>query len=176
MMLPYGLREDALALVDAGSQGTVYRIDQTRCIKVYHRPESLALELEVLLKARHEPQFPKVYEWGPDYMIREYIPGISLKEHLREHPLTENISRQIIELFQAFGRLGFRRMDTRMAHVLITPDGLIKAIDPANAMRKTGSYPRKFLSQLDDLKCKKTFLGHLRTANPSLYENWAFKP
>lgn len=79
-------------------------------------------------------------------------------------------------MFQAFGRLGFRRMDTRMAHVLITPDGLIKAIDPANAMRKTGSYPRKFLSQLDDLKCKKTFLGHLRTANPSLYENWAFKP
>ncbi len=172
MTLPYGLREDALQLIGEGSQGRVYLIDPWRCIKVYKRKEFLPLELEILLRAKDEPQFPKVYDWGYDYMIREFIPGVGLKEYLRRNPLTEDLSRQIAELFLAFERLGFNRMDTRMAHVIVTPEGRIKAIDPANAMRKQGSYPKKFLSQLSNLKCKKTFLNHLQTINPMLFKRW----
>ena len=172
MALPYGLKEENLKLVGKGSQGRVYLIDPRRCIKIYHRKEFLPLELEILLKAKNEPQFPEVYEWGEDYMIREYIPGINLGEYLRRHPLTEDLSRQIAELFLAFERLGFNRLDTRMAHVLVTPEGRIKAIDPANAMRKQGAYPRKFLSQLSDLKWKRTFFKHLQRINPTLYERW----
>lgn len=173
MTLPYGLQIEALPKIGEGSQGTVYRLDDKRCIKVYHRPEFLKWELDILLKARNELQFPRVHEWGDDYMIREYIPGIGLKGYLRQHPLTEEISRQIIELFQAFERLGFHRLDTRMAHVIVTPPGLIRAIDPANAMRKSGSYPKKFLSQLDKLKCKKTFFKHLQEMNPTFFKRWS---
>jgi predicted Ser/Thr protein kinase len=172
MALPYGWRAEDLLLLGDGSQGKVYLIDNWRCIKVYHRTEFLLPELEILLKARYEPQFSKVYEWGPDYMIREYIPGVGFKEYLRKHPLTEDISRQIVQLFQAFERLGFHRLDTRFAHIIVTPDGMLKAIDPANAMRKSGLYPRKFLSQLDKMKCKKLFLEHLREICPEYYERW----
>lgn len=172
MTLPYGLKEGALKMVGEGSQGKVYLIDPWRCIKFYKRKEFLPLELEILLKAKNEPQFPKVYEWGDDYMIREYIPGIGLKEYLRKSPLTEDLSRQLSELFLTFERLDFKRLDTRMAHLIVTPEGRIKAIDPANAMRKQGSFPKKFLSQLDDLKYKKTFLKHLQVINPTLYERW----
>jgi predicted Ser/Thr protein kinase len=175
MSLPYGLREENLPLVGEGSQGKVYLIDERRCIKVYKRPEFLPLELEILLKAAREPQFPKVYEWGADYMIREYVPGIGLKEYLRQNPLTENISHQIAELFLAFERLEFQRLDTRFAHLIVTPEGIVKAIDPANAMRKSGSYPKKFLSLMDKMKCKKLFLKHLRQCYPQLYEKWSKK-
>jgi predicted Ser/Thr protein kinase len=175
MTLPYGLREESLQLVGKGSQGRVYLIDPQRCIKIYHRQEFLPLELEILLKAKDEPQFPKVYEWGDDYMIREFIPGIGLKDYLRRNSLTPDLSRQIAELFLAFERLGFRRLDTRMAHLIVTPEGRIKAIDPANAMRKQGSYPKKLLSQLNDLRCKKTFLTHLQAMYPMLYERWRDK-
>ncbi len=173
MTLPYGLREDSLQLIGEGSQGKVYLIDPWRCIKIYKRVEFLALELEILLKARNEPQFPKVFKWGPDYMIREYIPGIDLKEYLRKNPLTAELSRQIAELLLAFERLGFHRLDTRMAHLIVTPDGRLRAIDPANAMRKTGSYPRKLLSQLTKLKCRETFFRHLKESYPALYERWS---
>jgi predicted Ser/Thr protein kinase len=172
MTLPYGLKEEDLQLVGKGSQGKVYLINPQLCIKVYHRKEFLPLELEILLKAKYEPQFPKVYEWGDDYMIREYIPGVSLGEYLRRNPLTEDLTRQIAELFLAFERLGFNRLDTRMAHLILTPEGRIKAIDPANAMRKHGLYPRKFLSQLSDLKCKETFFRYLQRINPILYQRW----
>ena len=112
MNLPYGLREEVLQFVGKGSQGRVYLIDPLRCIKVYKRNEFLALELEILLKAQYESQFPKVYEWGDGYMIREYFPGIGMKEYLRKNSLTEDLSRQIVELFRAFERLGFNRLDT----------------------------------------------------------------
>lgn len=172
MTLPYNLQKETLPLVGEGSQGKVYLIDPYRCIKIYHRPEFLRLELEILLKAHNVPQFPKVYEWGDNYMIREYIPGAGLKDYLRENPLTEDLSRQIAELFLAFERLGFHRLDTRMAHVLVTPEGWIKAIDPANAMRKSGAYPKKFFKQLAKLGWKDTFFKHLKVINPVLYERW----
>lgn len=172
MTLPNGLRVEDLPLVGEGSQGKVYQIDSHRCIKIYHRPEFLPMELEILQKAHYEPQFPKVYEVGEDYMIREYISGMGLKDYLLQYPLTEDLSRQLVELFQAFERLGFHRLDTRMAHVLVTPAGRIKAIDPANAMRKSGSYPKKFLKQLNKLGWKETFLNHLRTIDPILFDQW----
>ncbi len=173
MPLPYGLREDTLQLVGEGSQGKVYLIDPQRCIKIYKRQEFLPLELEILLKAHNEPQFPRVYEWGSDYMIREFIPGVGLKEYLRKNPLTADLSRQIADLFLAFERLGFHRLDTRMAHVIITPEGRIRAIDPANAMRKSGIYPKKFFSQLAKMKCKETFFKHVKEYNPALYDRWS---
>ena len=172
MTLPYGLRAEDLPLVGEGSQGKVYLIDSCRCIKIYHRPEFLPLELEILRKAYYEPQFPKVYEVGDNYMIREYILGMGLKEYLLRYPLTEDLSRQLIELFQAFERLGFHRLDTRMAHVLVTSEGRIRAIDPANAMRKSGSYPKKFLRQLNKLGWKQTFLDHLRAIDPVRHDQW----
>lgn len=175
LTLPYNLQIEKLPLVGEGSQGMVYRIDPWRCIKIYHRPQFLPLELDILLKAQtlNIPHFPKVYEWGRDYMIREYIDGVGLKEYLRRNPLTEDISRQLAEMFLAFERLGFHRLDTRMAHVLVTPDGRVKAIDPANAMRKSGSYPLKFFKQLAKMKCKDTFFNHLKTVYPELYQRWA---
>jgi predicted Ser/Thr protein kinase len=166
------LQEETLSLVGEGSQGKVYLTEPGRCIKIYHRPEFLPLELDILLKAQGEPQFPKVFEWSEHYMIREHIPGIGLKDYLLNNPLTYDLSRQLAELFLAFERLGFQRMDTRMAHVLVTPQGQIKAIDPANAMRKTGAYPKKFLKQLAKLGWKDTFLQHLKTINPTYYEQW----
>lgn len=176
MALPYGIQLDSLPKVGEGSQGKVYRIDDWRCIKVYFRTEFLPLELEILLKAQNDPLaslfFPRVYEWGPDYIIREFICGSGFKDYLRKHPLTEDLSRQLVLMFQAFERLEFRRMDTRMAHILVTSDGRIKAIDPANAMQKSGSYPRKLLSQLAKLKCKNTFLNHVKAISPALYEAW----
>jgi predicted Ser/Thr protein kinase len=172
LTLPYNLQEKPLPLVGEGSQGKVYLIDPQRCIKIYHRPEFLPFELEILLKAYYEPQFPKVYEWGDNYMIREYIPGAGLKDYLLKNPLTEDLSRQIAELFLAFERLGFHRLDTRMAHVLVTPEGRIKAIDPANAMCKSGAYPQKFLKQLAKLGWKDTFFQHLKAINPVLYARW----
>ena len=172
MGLPKDFRTENLKLLGKGSQGIVYLLNEHTCIKVYHRPEFLPLELEVLLKARNEPFFPQVYEWGEDYMIREYIPGLGLKEYLRRYPLTPEISYQLAELFLAFERLGFRRLDTRFAHILVTPAGRIKTIDPANAMRKQSHYPKKFLSQLEKANCKKTFFRHLQEMYPLLYDRW----
>ena len=63
-------------------------------------------------------------------------------------------------------------MDTRMAHIIVTPEGRLKAIDPANAMRKFGTFPKKILSQLEKLKYKQVFLTQLRTLNPTLYQEW----
>lgn len=173
MNLPSNLRIDDLALIGEGNQGIVYLIDPSRCIKVYKRSKFLKRELSVLKRAKGEPKFPALYEWGDKYIIREYISGVDLETYLKNNPLTEALSRQLLELYETFKRLRFKRLDTRLAHIIITPNEQLKIIDPTNAMNKKSSYPRKLLAGLDNLGLKKVFLEHTANINSSLYEKWS---
>jgi predicted Ser/Thr protein kinase len=118
MTLPNGLDTKDLKFLGKGAQGEVYQIDESRCIKIFTRSKGLPRELENLQKAEYEPCFPKVFEWGDNYIIREYIEGMELRAYLRKNPLTESISFQLVDLLQAFERLHFTRIDTQLKNVI----------------------------------------------------------
>lgn len=172
MNLPNGIQKKNLKLLGEGVQGKVYRIDDSRCVKIFKRPECLPRELDNLRMAAHEPQFPKVYEWGKDYIIREYIEGIELGLYLQKSPLTESISSQLVDLLQAFERLQFKRIDTQLKNVIITSKGQLRPIDFVNAMKKKQSYPKLLLSQLKKINMKETFLKHVKRINKELFYKW----
>ena len=173
MGLPDNLKTTDLTVVGEGNQGIVYLIDQHRCLKVYKKSKYFARELSVLQKTKGEPRFPELYKWGDKYMIREYIPGVDLETYLKDNPLTENISCQLLEIIESFKRLRFKNLDTRLAHILITPSEELKLIDPTNAMHRERSYPKSLLAGLDHLGLKQTFLEQARKINPSLNEKWS---
>jgi predicted Ser/Thr protein kinase len=172
MALPDNLNIADLKLVGEGNQGIVYLIDQTRCLKVYKRSKFFARELSVLQKTKGEPRFPALYSWGDKYMIREYIPGIDLETYLKKNTLTEAISRQLLEIIETLKRLRFKRLDTRLAHIIITPNKELRIIDPTNAMNKSRSHPERLLAGLENLGFKEIFLEHAQKINPALAEKW----
>lgn len=173
MPLPNGLKKKNLKLLGKGAQGEVYQIDATHCIKIFtHSKNSMVRELENSLKAQREPVFPKVYQWGDDYIIREYLAGVELRAYLHHHPLTEAISRQLVELIRAFERLGFTRLDTQLKNVIITPEGIIRPIDFVNSTRVSQPYPKLLLAGLAKLNMKETFLGHVKKMDRLLYRQW----
>lgn len=162
-----------LQFLGAGTQGKVYKINAQRCIKIFKRKQVCSDEIETLAMAQSNSHFPRLYNFGYDYIIREYIQGIELDKYLSSHPLTQSISMKIIELYEAMNLVGYNRLDAAPFHIFITPSDDIKLIDTARAMKKNILYPSLIIKGLEEFGYKKEFLSFVETNRPDLYSKWS---
>ncbi|WP_297421235.1 hypothetical protein [Clostridium sp.] len=167
-----GLNIKDLEFLGAGTQGKVYKINSEKCIKIFKRKEICADEIETLAIAQKDSHFPRLYSFGEDYIIRECIDGIELDKYLSSHPLTQNISNKIMELYKAMNFVGYTRLDAAPFHIFLTPLGEIKLIDTARAMKKSSIYPTLIIQCLAKLGYKKQFFNFVKDSNPELYAEW----
>lgn len=162
-----------LQFLGAGTQGKVYKLDNEKCIKIFKRKQICTDEIETLVMAQKDSHFPKLYAFGVNYIIREYINGIELDKYLRSNPFTQDISSKIIELYDAMSLVGFSRLDAAPFHIFLIPSGSIKLIDTARAMKKKTIFPSLILKSLEEFGHKKDFLNFVKLNRPELYNNWS---
>ena len=122
--------------------------------------------------AQEDIHFPKLYHYGENYIIREYIDGIELNEYLSQQKLTPMLSSKLIELYEAFVKVGYTRKDTAIFHIFVLPSGDLKLIDTAKAMKKKSIIPHLLISGLDDLGYKDVFFNFLKRNRLDLYIQW----
>lgn len=161
-----------LKLLGKGTQGEVYLIDERSCIKLFYSRKTCREELKTLQMVQGDPHFPRLYEAGEDYIIREYISGIELNEYLKEKGLTAELTRKIIKLYEAMEKAGYRRLDAAIFHVFATKQVELKLIDTAKCMSKKREIPSLLISGLDMLGFKGAFFHILRAERPELYVKW----
>ena len=161
-----------LEFIGKGTQGTVYRIDSQKCIKVFKRKKDCNNEVKTLLMAQGDTHFPRLYEFGSNYIIREYINGIELNEYLLKENLTPQIFNKLIELYEAIVNVGYLRKDAAIFHILVIPSGEFKIIDTAKAMKKKSTIPSLLISGLEDIGYKEDFFNFLKSNRPDLYVHW----
>lgn len=159
--------------IGAGKEGRVYRLDKTRCIKYYNKDKYQRRELAALRRGQNDPLLPRLHEWGHGFVIREFIEGIPLSQYLAAHGLTSELAEKILLMHETLIRLGYRRADLRLAHVILTPGGRLRIIDPTNMMKVDRTYPRKLLHDLASLGLKEEFLAWAERLRPRTYEEWA---
>lgn len=71
--------------------------------------------------------------------------------------------------------VGFKRLDTALFHIFITPSNDFKVIDTARAMKKESIYPSIILKDLESLGYKDIFLSYVRKNEVELYNKWKEK-
>jgi RIO-like serine/threonine protein kinase len=135
------LEIEKLELLGSGTQGKVYRTDFDRCIKVFKSRHICEDELKTLLMGQIDVHFPRLYSAGENYIIRECIDGIPLNKYLLEHPLTPFLSGKIIKLYESMKKVGYKRLDTAIFHVFVTPQNELKLIDTSKALKKNEISP-----------------------------------
>lgn len=163
---------NGLELVGEGHHGKVYRLDDKRCIKIYKKKAFLQMEYEVLKHSEHFPYFPKVYECGKNYMIREYIEGPNLWEYLQQHGLSKDITVKLLELIDSFIELQYSKQDCHLHHLIVTEKEQLRMIDPTTNMSRSTSYPRILLKQLHELGYLDQFFQYVRELRPNYYQQW----
>lgn len=161
-----------LEFLGSGTQGSVYKIDEMRCIKIFKKKRSCNDELHSLLLSQIDNHFPKLYSYGDNYIIREYINGTELDKYLSNHKLTKDISCKILELYNSMYYVGFTRLDCALFHIFLTPSNNLRLIDTAKAMKKSYSYPHIIINSLNTLGYKDEFLKFVQSNNPDIYDMW----
>jgi len=135
--------------IGAGGMGVVYRahdeqLDRDVAIKVLP-PRSLADEAaqkrfrkEALSLARlNHPNIATVHEFGSqdgkDFLVTEYIPGITLDAKIANRPLPpDEVARLGVQLaagLAAAHREGIVHRDLKPGNLRVTPDGRLKILD-----------------------------------------------
>lgn len=161
-----------LELLGAGTQGKVYRIDHKKCIKIFKSKKQCKEELKTLIIAQGDRHFPVLYHFGEDYIVRECIDGTELNEYLLSHKLTPELILKLVVLYEAMFKVGYTRLDAAIFHVFVTPEGELKLIDTAKAMKKEAEIPNLLISGIEKTGYKEELFDFLNSNRPDLYEVW----
>ncbi|ENQ3106350.1 Protein kinase domain-containing protein [Bacillus sp. 491mf] len=160
-------------LIGDGKDGEVYQISHNKCVKVFFLEKTQKQELEALKVGQSSPIIPRLYEYGDNYIVMEYVQGISLARHLkREKKFTEELTGKIILMLGELKKLGFTRWDTEVRHVLINEEGQLKVIDHKRAFTSNSKVPTKLLKGFQKFGLDQEFLRGVKKAHPSVYNSW----
>lgn len=166
----FNLKE--LQLLGTGTQGSVYKIDSEKCIKVFKSKRECKEEVQSLTIAQGDIHFPKLYKYGENYIVRELISGIELDKYLETHKLTSHTITKIIELYESMIKVGYKRLDAAIFHVFVTPSYELKLIDTAKSMKKKTEIPNLLISGIEKTGFKQELFDFLKETRPDLYEKW----
>lgn len=159
----------------SGHNGIVYSLPNQRVIKIFKDKKICEKEYTVFMNAKRSKYFPKVYEHGNYYIVRDYASGHRLDQYIKKHGITKEISHNIIELISEFKRLNFKRLDIRCKDLYLKEDFSIMVIDPKNNYSKKVNYPRHLMKGLNNLGVLDEFLTVVSDENSEFYELWNFR-
>src|SRR5665647_11771 len=97
----------------SGHNGIVYLLPNNRVIKIFKNKKVCQGEYSIFIKTRKSKYFPKVYEHGDYYIVRDFASGQRLDKYIKKHGINKKISLNIIKLIEEFKKLKFNRLDIR---------------------------------------------------------------
>ncbi|MGG2057839.1 kinase [Priestia megaterium] len=160
-------------VIGQGKDGVIYQLTSNQCIKIFFKGEVYKKELEAIQVGQSSSIIPRLYDYGPNYIVMECIKGISLAKYLKKNRhITESLVMQLINLFDELKKLNFSRRDTELRHVLMNEQGNLKIIDLKRAFTSNRPIPVKLLTELKELKLSREFLSYVKAIRPSLYQQW----
>ncbi|MFT5872926.1 MAG: RIO-like serine/threonine protein kinase [Clostridium sp.] len=159
----------------SGHNGIVYLLPNKRIIKIFKDKKICEIEYNIFNKTRKSKYFPKVYEHGDYYIVRDYASGQQLDKYIKKHGINKEISHNIMELILEFKRLNFRKLDIRCKDLYLKEDFSITVIDPKNNYSKKVIYPRHLMKGLTHLGVLDEFLTVVCDEHPEIYELWNFR-
>ena len=154
--------------VGEGGMGEVYRahdsrLDRDVAIKTSKQvfDDRFTREARAIAALNH-PNVCTLYDVGPDYLVMEYVEGLSLADRIAQGPLPEAealaVAMQIATALEAAHEKGIIHRDLKPANIRIKSDGQIKVLDFGLAKIVAGSDPLA-----GNPAESPTFTGHLAT-------------
>lgn len=158
--------------IGKGTQGSVYLLPGDKVIKVFKEKGQCTDQINTLLKAQSSKFFTKVYDYDEYSIIMEFLPGQNLKRYLVKNILTKEIALQLVEIMREFKKLGFKRIDIRLNHIYLQPNGYLKVIDPRKSYILDKPYPENMMNGLKKRKCYYSFFELIKNEYPEEYNQW----
>ncbi|MGG5462619.1 hypothetical protein [Clostridium sp. B9] len=144
-----------------GHNGVVFLLKDNRAIKIFKYDKVWKDESSILERVSKSRFFPKLYETGERYIVREFVDGICMDKYLRRNTLNKKLCEELYLMILDFEKLGFKRVDIRCKDIYIQSDFTLKIIDPKNNYKRKVPYPRHLLKGLYKRKELENFLEYV---------------
>ena len=158
--------------IGKGRQGTVIRLNENQCIKIYDNMKHAKREIEVLLAHQDLSFMPKVFATNDNYVVMEYLAGPDLNSYLKhQSSLSVDITKQLLTMLSDMEKSGFKKIDAPLRHVIITPNGL-KLIDHVFSFSHEQPIPLELFKNLKERNFLHSFFEQVKEINPTTYAKW----
>ena len=161
-----------LELIGEGRQGRVYKLPNSKVLKVFYNKSSYQDQLNILLKGKDSRFFPRVFKYHNHSIIMEFIEGTPLSDYLLKNTLDEQLSVELVKLIEEFNKLYFTRLDIRLCHIYVQADKTIKIIDPRKSFEIIQPFPLLMMRGLEGHGVLDTFLNYIKNPYPEHYIFW----
>lgn len=159
----------------SGHNGIVYLLPDKKAIKIFKEKKVCKKEREILQKTNNSKYFPKVYDYGDYFILREYIRGERLDHYIKQNGINKRLTYNIIKLIKEFERLKFKKLDIRCKDIYVDKKCKLRIIDPKNNYSKTVIYPRHLMKGLNKLKVLDEFLLQVKKEDQKYYDLWSIR-
>ncbi|WP_125152917.1 protein kinase [Clostridium rectalis] len=160
-------------VLGSGHNGIVYSLPNKKVIKIFKEKQVCDKEYSILKKTGKSKYFPKTYEQGDYYIVRDYVGGERLDHYIKRRGFRKEIGVSIIKLMKEFKRLKFKKIDIRCKDLYIDSNFKIMVIDPKNNYSKNVIYPRHLMKGLNNLGVLNEFLEVVYEEYNEVYELWS---
>jgi putative serine/threonine protein kinase len=163
----------AFDMIGDGKDGEIYKVAEDKVVKYFFKEETHHRELEAMQIGQTSSIMPRLYEFGDNYIVMEFVKGISLARHMKRHrTIDEDMTKKILFVLDEFKKLGFTRWDTEVRHMLMDENEVFRVIDHKRAFTSDSQVPTKLLKGMGKFGLEKEFIEHVKNMNPKLYEAW----
>lgn len=155
-----------------GHNGEVYLLPDGKVIKISYNIKNFIGECSILEKVNGNKYFPRVYETGLNYMIRDYVKGEPLFSYLNKNGMNKFLAEEIIDMLKEFKKLKFNKIDIRCKDIFVKEDGSLMVIDPKESYLIDRSFPKHLSKGFYKLGVLDDFLDILKSYDSKLYKEW----
>ncbi len=155
-----------------GHNGIVYELPGNKAIKIFQEVKCCKEEGEILKKVSKSKYFPRIYNLGKLYIVRDKIKGNRLDHYIKKKGINYEVSEGLYNLMMEFKRLKFTKIDASCRDIYITNDKNIMVIDPKQCYTKKVNYPRHLMKGLEKLGVLESFLEDIRLINRKTFIDW----
>lgn len=156
----------------SGHNGIVYLLPNGKVIKICFTEKSCKSEYYILNRIKKNRYFPRTYGMCGNYMIRDFVDGITLKDYIKNNGMSRDLVLKIVDLLEEFRKLKFAKEDIRCKDIMVQPDDSLMVIDPKKFYSKKRDFPRHLSKGLYKLGVLDSFMSILQIEKPSLYKKW----
>jgi len=155
-----------------GNNGIVFLLPGRKIIKIFYDKKTCLKEALILKKVNGSVYFPKMIKHGSKYIVRELVEGTRLDIYLKDHELTEKLTRKIYKLLKEFRKLKFTKLDIRCRDVYVDKNKNLKIIDPRGSFTRNKSYPRHLMKGLKNIGVLDKFLENMMNIDKESGISW----
>lgn len=163
-------------LIGNGMEGAVFQLTPEQCVKIFVSEKKAKREIEIINEVNGLPFVPKIFETGSNYIVMEYLEGVTLRDYLNDkRSLNESLTKQIVSIVKEMKR--FNKTNIELHHIIVSKEGVLKKIDYSSRRPVISSkdVPHRLFSILKNLKLLDIFFKHVKEIDPLLYSEWKKK-